>query len=197
MNPEDLSNLQRRAVDDNIPAPNVAGVNRRPSGYLDRPQTWGILPTMTFWNRRDVGRIAGAYILPIWMLIGFAASMVAIRVPWWAVPVVMASAGVTMLLLQGLLERYIRQRASRTGGDHRSLPDLDPDQVGPSPSRRKLIIALGMAVTATALMSWQVAARDKKEKRRQSDREARLRRLERQLDQRRAERSQREPRPSR
>ncbi|WP_434424328.1 hypothetical protein [Nannocystis pusilla] len=78
---------------------------------LDRPQRLGFLPTLAFWRRRDVWKIAGpwaATFVGLWtvlldlFMLGF--------VPAWASALL---AGAGPVLFVGLLERYLRARLER------------------------------------------------------------------------------------
>jgi hypothetical protein len=95
----------------------------RPGRYLETPQRWGILPTLAFWNRRDVWRSAGLLLAPF-IFLGFRLSaMVADYLPWWLAPFAAVLSFLPILVGQGLLERYIRKRARTTSSDrrHKSL----------------------------------------------------------------------------
>ncbi len=77
--------------------------------YLDRPQRLGFLPTMAFWNRRDVAKLNaplfGTFTL-LWLLVMI--SFVDDWVPvWWARSLLVA---LVPYLFLGALERVIRKR---------------------------------------------------------------------------------------
>lgn len=76
--------------------------------YLDRPQRLGFLPTLAFWNRRDVARvnapIFGTFVV-LWFLVmvGFVGDWV----PLWWVRKLLVVLGPYLFL--GVLERHIRK----------------------------------------------------------------------------------------
>ncbi len=77
--------------------------------YLDRPQRLGFLPTMAFWNRRDVAKVNvplfGTFTV-LWLLVMI--SFVDDWVPvWWARSLLVA---LVPYLFLGALERIIRKR---------------------------------------------------------------------------------------
>jgi hypothetical protein len=78
---------------------------------LERPQRLGFLPTLAFWKRRDVWKIAGpwaaAFVLLWTVLLDL---FVRGLIPAWASPVI---AGAGPVLFVGLLERYLRARLER------------------------------------------------------------------------------------
>ena len=75
---------------------------------LERPQRLGFLPTLAFWKRREVWKIAGpwaaAFVLVWTVLLDL---FVRGLIPAWATPVI---AGAGPVLFVGLLERYLRAR---------------------------------------------------------------------------------------
>jgi|SRR5690606_10147241 len=75
---------------------------------LDRPQPLGFLPTWWFWNNRENWRLVG------WM---FAILAVATLVALEFVPLPSlakaAIAGSTIILANGLLEKYVRHQAMK------------------------------------------------------------------------------------
>jgi hypothetical protein len=95
---------------------------------LDRPQRWGVLPTMAFWNRRDVWRIAGlpcGVFAVIWVTL--LSNVVGNAIPMWASLVL---SGLGPLLFLAVLERGIRKRlrlAALTTGE-----GTDTDHVKPA-----------------------------------------------------------------
>ncbi len=90
-----------------------ASTPRRRGQHLETQQRLGIVPTWTFWNRRDVWRLARWYAHPM----TFVALQAGFWVPTWldlapAARVLASPAiGVGVLALAlGALERYIRSR---------------------------------------------------------------------------------------
>ncbi len=75
---------------------------------LDHPQPLGFLPTRQFWRDQEIRRVVA------WPLGFVAAAMVlvivAISPTWWAAGIIGV---VSMLLAQGLFERYIRRKAKQ------------------------------------------------------------------------------------
>lgn len=77
--------------------------------YLDRPQRFGFLPTLAFWNRRDVAKANGpmlAVFVVLWLLLLGTLADHLLLVGW---PRRLA-AGLGPYLFLGLLERYLRKR---------------------------------------------------------------------------------------
>lgn len=78
---------------------------------LERPQRLGFLPTLAFWKRREVWKIAGpwaaAFVLLWTVLLDL---FVRGSIPPWVTPVL---AGAGPVLFVGLLERYLRARLER------------------------------------------------------------------------------------
>lgn len=110
----------------------------RRRALLDYPQPLGIVPTRRFWTDREnlrLVRIPQAIIAGVLVLV-----ILLLDLPWWGAG--LAAMG-TMLLMEGLFERYIRYAAKRRfrsrpappalAEDH---PDslLPPDPVSPSDS---------------------------------------------------------------
>jgi hypothetical protein len=147
----------------------------QPAGrYLETPQRWGVLPTMAFWSRRDVWRSAGLLLIPAWMITAHVMSRIAGQGPWWAVPLVMGGAVATMLLIQGLLEKYIRRRAARATTEERlermaNLSTQEPEVI--VTPRRRLVLIFGMAFAATGLLTWQTWRSDRARERREQARQ--------------------------
>jgi hypothetical protein len=85
----------------------------RPGRHLETPQLFGILPTLAFWNRRDVWRHARWFIAPVAgsaaLFVGYCATLVGPG----ELPLVGLASGVPVVLVQGLLERYIRRARAR------------------------------------------------------------------------------------
>jgi hypothetical protein len=86
---------------------------RRPGQHLETGQRLGILPTWTFWNRRDVWRSARWYAHPT-VFLGLQAGF---WLPQWLdlplLPRLLASQAIgvgTLVLALGALERYIRKK---------------------------------------------------------------------------------------
>jgi hypothetical protein len=136
-------------------AASSAGAGR----YLERPQRWGVLPTMAFWCRRDVSTSARLMVIPVWMLTAHLMLKIAVKVAWWSVPLMVAGALTVMFLLQGLLERYIRLRAPRMTAQQRlelmTAAGEHDDDVVVTP-RRTLVLIFAMVFGATGLLSWSV-----------------------------------------
>jgi hypothetical protein len=86
---------------------------RRPGRHLETKQRLGIVPTWSFWNRRDVWRSARWYACPI----AFFGVQAGFWAPMWLdlamVPRLLASQAIgvgTLILGLGALERYIRKQ---------------------------------------------------------------------------------------
>ena len=86
---------------------------QRPGRHLETRQRLGILPTWSFWNRRDVWRSARWYACPI----AFFGVQAGFWAPIWLdlsmVPRLLASQAIgvgTLALALGALERYIRKQ---------------------------------------------------------------------------------------
>jgi hypothetical protein len=78
---------------------------------LERPQRLGFLPTLAFWRRRDVWKIAGpwtAAFVCLWTVL--LDLFVRGLVPAWTSAVI---AGAGPMLFVGFLERYLRARLER------------------------------------------------------------------------------------
>lgn len=76
--------------------------------YLDRPQCLGFLPTLAFWNRRDVAKVTAPMLGTVgllWMLL--LVLFVNDWTPIWASGLL---AGLGPYLFLGVLERIIRKR---------------------------------------------------------------------------------------
>jgi hypothetical protein len=90
-----------------IATDNTAEVERTPA-LLDRPQPLGFLPTRQFWRDPENARLAGppvALALPILSILAILLSPT-----WWIAGL---AAAASVVLMQGLLERYIRHAARR------------------------------------------------------------------------------------
>lgn len=88
----------------------------RPGRFLETKQRLGILPTLAFWNRRDVWRSTRWFTVPV-MTTTIAASVatpIALQAGVWptAIGAPLAAFGAFSLALGGL-ERYIRKRVKR------------------------------------------------------------------------------------
>ena len=88
----------------------------RPGRHLETRQRLGIVPTWSFWNRRDVWRSARWYACPI----AFLGVQAGFWAPVWLdlamVPRLLASQAIgvgTLVLALGALERYIRKQLPR------------------------------------------------------------------------------------
>ena len=88
-------------ADDHAPA--------RPGRFLETPQRFGILPTLHFWNRRDVMRTARWLTGPITGASMITTAVVATMVGPWLAPFVGLACGIPVVLTHGLLERYVRR----------------------------------------------------------------------------------------
>ena len=101
----------------------------RPGRYLETPQRLGILPTLHFWNRRDVWQSGRWVIAPV-----AGASALFTGLAWTVVspslvPLVGLASGVPVILAHGLLERYVRRRLrerARARGPASRLPPRTP-----------------------------------------------------------------------
>jgi hypothetical protein len=89
---------------------------RRPGQHLETRQPLGILPTWSFWNRRDVWKTARWYVHPV--------AFLAVQIGFWIpngldlplLPRLLASQAIgigTVALALGALERYIRRQLTR------------------------------------------------------------------------------------
>jgi hypothetical protein len=90
----------------------------RPGRYLETPQRFGIVPTLHFWNRRDVWRSARWFVAPVvGVSVGLTAigSVVFLDSPWLD-PLVGLVSGLPVALAHGLLERYVRRRLRERRG---------------------------------------------------------------------------------
>jgi len=90
---------------------------------LERPQRLGFLPTLAFWKRRDVWKIAGpwtAAFVFLWTVL--LDLFVRGLIPAWASPVI---AGAGPVLFVGLLERYLRARLGRRRVPVQARPPRD------------------------------------------------------------------------
>ena len=82
----------------------------RPGRYLETPQRLGILPTLHFWNRRDVWKSGRWLIAPVAGVSALCTGLASAAVNPWLVPLVGLASGVPVILAHGLLERYVRRR---------------------------------------------------------------------------------------
>ncbi len=88
----------------------------RPGRHLETPQRLWILPTLAFWNRRDVWVNARWFIAPV---AGAGALATGLASAWVApalLPVVGLLSGIPVVLTQGLLERYVRRKVRERSG---------------------------------------------------------------------------------
>ncbi len=76
--------------------------------YLDRPQRLGFLPTLAFWNRRDVSKVTGP-MLGTFVLLWLMALALFVNewTPTWVSGLL---GGLGPYLFLGALERVIRKR---------------------------------------------------------------------------------------
>lgn len=80
-------------------------------GDLSRPQRWGILPTLSFWNRPDVWRHARWFVVPCMLLWAYVLQdLWRGAISWWASTSLYFLATTIGL---GLFERYIRRKLRR------------------------------------------------------------------------------------
>jgi hypothetical protein len=82
----------------------------RPGRYLETPQRLGILPTLAFWNRRDVWKSARWFVGPVMGASLVASVAIGAAVSPLLFPAVGAVTGLPVALTYGLLERHIRRR---------------------------------------------------------------------------------------
>jgi hypothetical protein len=82
----------------------------RPGRYLETPQRLGFLPTLHFWNRRDVWPSARWFIVPVVGATLLGSIVLYATVSPWLYPVIGVASGVPVALAHGLLERHIRRR---------------------------------------------------------------------------------------
>ena len=88
-----------------------------PERYLlDRPQRFGILPTWWFWQDKANWRIARVPVLLIMEAAVLAVLLLGLSLPYYAIALVPTFA---LIFTLGLLERYIRRRATK----RRALPE--------------------------------------------------------------------------
>jgi hypothetical protein len=100
----------------------ASDIQRRERSLLDRPQRLGILPTWWFWNDREnwrhVGWAFGALVVVMSIVLLFVelSPLVAGLI-----------AGSTILLAQGLLEKYVRRQviARRRLASAEALDELE------------------------------------------------------------------------
>jgi hypothetical protein len=95
----------------------------RPGRYLETPQRLGILPTLHFWNRRDVWKHARWFTAPLAGLGALVTGLAWDSVHPGLMPVVGLASGVPVVLAHGLLERYVRRRVLER---RRELPPAEP-----------------------------------------------------------------------
>jgi hypothetical protein len=82
----------------------------RPGRYLETPQVLGILPTLHFWNRRDVWKSGRWLFAPLAGASALMTGLASTAVDPWLVPLVGLASGLPVVLAHGLLERYVRRR---------------------------------------------------------------------------------------
>jgi hypothetical protein len=99
---------------------------------LDRRQRLGFLPTLAFWNRRDIRKLTGPWLAAfaaLWLLL---LELIRGTVPPWATKLIGAAGP---LLFITLLERHVRARLERRAlaqGLHGAVPQ--PPGSIPSPT---------------------------------------------------------------
>lgn len=76
--------------------------------YLDRPQLLGFLPTLAFWNRRDVSKVTGPMLGTFALLWMVPLSLFVF--PWTPIWASGLLGGLGPYLFLGVLERVIRKR---------------------------------------------------------------------------------------
>lgn len=82
----------------------------RPGRFLETPQRLGILPTLHFWNRRDVWKSGRWLFAPLAGASALLTGLAATAVDPWLLPLVGLANGLPVVLAHGLLERYIRRK---------------------------------------------------------------------------------------
>jgi hypothetical protein len=89
---------------------------RRPGRHLETRQRLGLLPTWSFWNRRDVWRSARWFACPV-VFFGLQGGFwipALLNLSFWPRLFVSQSIGVGSLALAlGILERYLRRQLTR------------------------------------------------------------------------------------
>jgi hypothetical protein len=81
----------------------------RPGQYLETPQRLGILPTMAFWNRKDVWKSARWLVAPVVGASVFAIGIVGPQIESFNIVVASGIGAAVPLLTMGLLERHVRK----------------------------------------------------------------------------------------
>ena len=96
----------------------------QPPAILDRPQPLGFLPTRRFWTDPGNRRVLRIPLMVLAGVVVFAIGV--IELPWWAAGL---AAMTTVILIQGLFERYIRRQAMRRFRPTaaKPLPSQNPD----------------------------------------------------------------------
>lgn len=86
-------------------------------GFLENRQRLGVFPTLAFWHRRDVWRIARWFVAPVVSVTVALGTLLHVVVPRVWVPVTALLLGVLPpLATMGMLERYIRKRRPQAPG---------------------------------------------------------------------------------
>jgi hypothetical protein len=88
-------------------------IAKRGGQYLERPQRLGLMPTWSFWNRRDAWGSAKVMVAPAaGGLVALAALGAGAGAPLWSV--VVGSATIYVVGL-GIFERHIRRKVQQRG----------------------------------------------------------------------------------
>ncbi|MDC0671916.1 hypothetical protein [Nannocystis radixulma] len=91
---------------------------------LDRRQRLGFLPTLAFWNRKDIRKLTGPWLAAFAALWLILLELIRGAVPPWATKLIGAAGP---LLFITVLERYVRARLERRAlaqGLHDEAPQL-------------------------------------------------------------------------
>jgi hypothetical protein len=108
-------------------ATDPSGESERPPALLDLPQPLGFLPTRQFWRDRENKRLSGPVAA---VTAGILLTINALLdLPLWATALGIAAG---MILVQGLLERYIRYAARRRFRSRLEQAALAQNQDAPS-----------------------------------------------------------------
>ena len=97
----------------------------RPGRYLETPQRLGILPTMAFWNRKDVWKSARWLVAPMVGMGTFAIAMIGPQIESFTIAMAGGLGAAVPLLTMGLLERHVR-KVLRLRASAETPPDAGP-----------------------------------------------------------------------